>query len=275
MSSRTYRRAPRTKFEATGKFSKTRMRDRSPTRRPANRKGYSSVARTRGAAVTGEMKYFDTESTLVAITPVTSTWVAGTESDPETTINLGDAAVATPLTLFAPKVSAALNGRIGRQCKVLKIKVKGTVSIPIASAGNVGRSASQVRVLLVHDMQTNAAQMTALSLLNGASASSATINSFQNPNNFGRFRVLKDKTFSLMDPNMAGEVAAANLVSNGRLIPFKWNISFKVPIEVHFNAVNGGTVADVVDHSFHIIAGCQDNGLGALLSYYARVCYKE
>ena len=68
----------------------------------------------------GEMKYFDTYKTTTALGVVTTTWPAGAMVDPTTTVNLGAAAVATPLSLFVPTVGSALNQRIGRSVLVRK-----------------------------------------------------------------------------------------------------------------------------------------------------------
>lgn len=241
------------------------------------RKGYSSVARTRGGAVTGEMKYFDATLSDSALSAVTSTWVAGTMKDPDTTINLGSAAVATPLCLFCPTVGAALNQRIGRKVLVRKIKVTGTINIAQQAAQAAADSANKIRILLVQDMQTNSAQMTGAQLLNDANAAqpTVTINAFQNPNNFGRFRVLKDKMFTLSNLNLAGSPTAADVIQASLRYAFKFSVNFKVPLEVHFNATNGGTVADIVDNSFHIVCGCENISYAPTLSYYARTSYKE
>lgn len=264
------------------KFAETQAPKRAVTRgdylakrnAPQNRQGYSSVARPRGAAVTGEMKYFDCEATQVAIPAVTTTWVAATMIDPETTINLGDAAVANPLNLCSPKVSAALNGRIGRSILVRKIKVRGHIAVAVQAAQTACDFPVYCRLMLVQDQQTNAAQMTGAALLNDASAADATINSFQNPNNFGRFRVLKDKTIVLQDPSGFNDAAGTGAV-NGLIRPFKMTVNFREPVKVQFNATNGGTVADIVDNSFHIVAGVQTASMTPLLSYYSRVSYKE
>ena len=48
--------------------------------------------------------------------------------------------------------------------------------------------------MVVQDQQTNGAQMTAAQLMNDAGAADTTINSYQNPNNFGRFQVLRIRT---------------------------------------------------------------------------------
>lgn len=242
---------------------------------PYQRPGYGSVSRARGAAVTGEMKYFDCDlhgSNLVA---TTTTWPNGTVQDPGTTINLGDAAVATPLCLFAPKVSAALNGRIGRKCRVLKIKVMGTLLIAPQAGVATADAGMTVRLLLVQDCQSNATQMTAAQLLNDATANGSTIHAMQNPNNFGRFIVHKDKKYTFADFTQAGEVAAANLVQGSKAVNFKMTKSFKIPIQINFNATNGGTVADIIDHSFHVVAAQGGTAVQATISYYSRVCYKE
>jgi len=241
---------------------------------PLTRVGYDSVPRTRGAPVQGEMKYFDCDRTAQAITIVTTTWPAGTVKDPETTINLGSAAVAAPLCLFAPTVGSALNQRVGRQVRVFKIKVKGTIIVPVQTGQTAADAATQCRIVLCQDMQTNASQMTGDQLFQNATGASTTISTFQNPNNFGRFRVLKDKMCILQNPNTQ-QPGVTVYDQAGLKRSFKMNINFKKPIIVHFNATNGGTVADIVDHSFHILAGCDDTGLVPQLAYYSRVAYKE
>lgn len=239
------------------------------------RAGYGGVPRTQGAAVIGEMKYFDCELAANALVACTNTWPANTMQDPATTINLGSAAVATPLCLFAPTVGAALNQRIGRKVKVLKIKLLCTLSIAPQAAQNAADTSSNIRLMLVMDQQTNAAQMTGAQLMNDASTGSTTVNSFQNPNNFGRFRVLKEKRFAMANPNMTGSPTTGDVISDGLKRVFKINVTFKNPVEVHFNATNGGTVADIVDNSFHVVAATDSTALAPLLSYYSRVCYKE
>lgn len=229
------------------------------------RVGYGSVARTRGAQVSGEMKYFDTERVATAIAACTTTWVAGTILDP-VTFN----------TLCVPVVGAAINQRIGREIKVLKIKLRGHIIIGAQSAQNVADNASHFRMMLVQDMQTNAAQMTSAQLMTDQAAGETTINSFQNLNNFGRFRVLKDKIFSIGNANLAGSPTTGDLVQSGIKRPFKMNVKFaKFPCRVRFNATNGGTVADIIDNSFHFIIGTDNTALTPNVTYTCRVCYKE
>jgi len=240
----------------------------------APRIGYSSVPRTRGGAVTGEMKYFDCDFTG-AISACTTTWVAGTIRDPSTTINLGDAAVANPANLCSPKVSASLNGRIGRKIKVLKIKLHGFIQVPTQATQAAADVAGFMRLMLVQDTQTNAAQMTGAQLMQDATGNNETSLSFQNPNNFGRFKVLKEKQFTVRDLNMAGSPTGADLIQNGTIYPFKISVKFRKPVTVNFNAVNGGGVADIIDNSFHVVCGANNISHAPTLYYYSRVCYKE
>lgn len=227
-----------------------------------NRKGFSSVARTRGAAVTGEMKYF--ESLLSASALTASVDWTGTEHDP-----------ATLLTLFDPIVGAGVNQRIGKSVKVLKIKIKGI----IASAPQIDQTAadggSMIRMLLVQDMQTNSAQCQGEQVMAapGTATSNLVNQSFQNIDNFGRFRVLKDITTNLQNPNMSYD--GTNMEQAGLIRSFKMTAIFKNPVIVRFNATNGGTIADIVDNSFHFIAQTSNIALAPTISYNCRVCYKE
>lgn len=233
------------------------------------RSGYSTVARTRGVYSKGEMKYFDSELTTTNLVAA-SDW-AGTELDPN------QVPVVGINTLFAPTVGAGINQRIGKACKVLKIKINGMVIIPSQAAQANADSSSIVRIALVQDMQTNATQAQGEQIFTPAVTANTglAISSFQNINNFGRFKVIKDKAFIFTNVNMAGSPTAADVISSGLVKRFKWTIKFRKPVQVRFNATNGGTIADIVDNSWHIIANCSSNQLTPSVLYYCRVCYKE
>jgi len=234
-----------------------------------------SVARTRGGQVNSEMKYMDSTFGPTAINAITTDWT-GTEVDPATTINLGSAAVANPLNLCSPITGASLNNRIGRQIEVRKIKIHGSLSVAPQSAQADADPVTKIRLILVQDMQTNAAQAQGEDLMGPATANGSTqINAFQDPKNFGRFRVLKDKMFQISDLNFAAIDTGPSIFQAGKLISFKMNVNFKQPIRVRFNATNAGTVADVVDNSFHLFAAQLNSATACNLAYYCRVCYKD
>lgn len=234
-----------------------------------------SVARTRGGQVNSEMKYMDSYKDATNIAAITTDW-QNSEMDPTGTVNLGSATVGNPLNLCSPTVGAALNNRIGRQIEVRKIKIHGHIYVANQAVQGATDVPSKVRLILYQDMQTNAAQAQGEDLMGpGQAAGQLTINCFQDPKNFGRFRVLKDKMYQISDLNMAGSPGGNDVVQAGKIINWKMNVNFKTPVRVRFNATNVGTVADIVDNSFHILAAQVNSSYGAQLTYYCRVCYKD
>lgn len=263
MSKRSYGNAGLTRVYAAGTFKAPRRATYASTGGSATfvpRAGYSSVARTRGASVQGEMKYFDTEVAGGAI-PSIAAWT-GTEFDP-TTFN----------TLCVPTVGAAINQRIGKAIKVMKIKINGIITVAAQSDAAAADGGSKVRLILYQDKQTNAAQAQGEQVMTPSTAAANAPNVFQNIDNFGRFVVLKDKTIIMENPNLTYD--GTNVEQNGILKPFKFTVKFKTPVQVRFNATNGGSVADIVDNSFHVIANCSSTGLLPNINYVCRVCYKE
>lgn len=250
-----------------GEFKRTRKFTQGGEKRQAliyRRRGYSTVPRTRGVYSRGEMKYFDTERSSTALTAAAA-W-AGTEFPPN---------VGTPTTLCVPTVGAAINQRIGRGIFVYKIKVRGQINVANLTNQTAGLSAANVRLLLVQDMQTNAAQAQGEDIMTAPTGATAllAVGSYQSLANFGRFKVLKDKTIMLQNPNAAFD--GTNIEVFGIQKPFKFNIRFRKPVCVRFNATNGGTIADIVDNSWCIYANCSNIGLAPTITYQARVCYKE
>jgi len=230
------------------------------SKKSKTRAGFTSVARTRGASVTGEMKYFDTQVSLTAISE-DNTW-ANTEVDP-----------TTFLTLFVPVLGAGINQRIGKAAKILKLKMKFLISCAAQQNQTGADPAANIRIIVYLDKQTNSAQAQGEQVMTAGSSDATALLSFQNIDNFGRFQVLMDKNVILQNPNMSYD--GTNIEQSGLSKTFKFNKKFKKPIEVRFNATNGGTIADIVDNSLHVLALCDNDDLAPLISYYSRVCYKE
>jgi len=218
------------------------------------------VARSLGnpRAIT-ERKYYDSQYSAVVV--ATSTSFASAEADP-TTLN----------TLCVPVTGDDYNNRTGRKIQVLSIKVNGSISMAAQADQTAADSGAAIRLLLVQDQQTNGAQLNSEDVLSSGDASSAT-NFFQNPAFFGRFRVLKDKRISVQNPTLTYD--GTNIEQSGMIKLWKMTIKFKKPVVVHFNATNGGTIADLVDNGLHFIAGCSNVSFTPTLSYYSRVSYKE
>lgn len=228
------------------------------------RMGYDSVPRTRGVYAAGEMKYFDTERGSTAI-PASTDWTA-TEFPP----NIG-----TPNTLLAPTVGSAINERIGRAVNIHRLFIRGSVLAAAQVSQSAADSATQIRIALVQDMQTNASQAQGEEIFQAPTNASAlnAVNTFQSLANLGRFKVHKDKTFILESPSIAFD--GTNVAQSGLQKTFKMKVSFNPPLRITFNAVNGGTISDVVDNSFCIYANCSSTALTPTISYNCRVYYKE
>lgn len=229
---------------------------------------YQTVPRTRGVYAMGEHKYFD--QAIYGTVAKSSTWSGALTEDP------------TKKTIFAPKQGAGINERIGREVNVHKIRLFGYVQLgsenDSASAAVYGQG---VRLLVVQDLQTNATQMDSADLMDGSSNNSV-ITAFQNIDNFGRFRVLKDKLLIVQDPNFLKDGTDATKIDTNAIIrPFKISINFKKPIRVRFNQTNGGTIADIVDNSFHVVANARTFGAAdatqptVSISYRSRIVYTD
>jgi len=236
---------------AKKKIKKTMM-----TKRGARR----FVPRTSGALSLTESKVFDTFYSA-AIPAITTSWSSGI-ADP-----------ATFLCLCVPVVGAALNQRIGRAINYFKIKIRGQVKCAAQTAQSASETSSSIRVLLVVDKQTNAAAMTAAQLMAPDASTNMSVASFQNTDNFGRFQVLKDKRFVITNANLVGSPTAGDVAQQGMVKLFKINYTFRKPLTAHFNATNGGTIADIVDNSLHVVAACDNASYVPQLQYACRVVY--
>lgn len=216
------------------------------------------VSRTPGGQITADNHYFDTERTATTVASSTANWT-NTEYDPNTT---------AMLCLFAPVTGDDITNRTGRKVFVKKIRIHGAFQcLPqsVQASGDVGEA---IRVIVYQDKQTNAAQSQGEDLI-ASGAGSDALHMHQNLANLGRFKVWYDKIINIDVPQMTG--AAAAIETAGVIRHFK--ISIKPNCWVNYNATNGGTVADVVDNSFHVIMNTQSTNLAATVAYKVRTVF--
>lgn len=207
-----------------------------------------------------ERKYFDSIRTSINFPSAAGGSWNSAELDP-----------ATLNTLFAPVTGDDFLNRDGRKVQVISIKIKGLIQQAVQAAQTAADPIPVVRVLLVQDTQTNATQLNSEDVIGNAVTS--PIFGFQNPAFFGRFKVLKDKTFAIPVPFSAQD-AAGTFVQGSKDIPFKFTRKFRKPVVVHFNGTNGGTVADIIDNSFHMIGTQSENaGMQVSITYQCRVTF--
>jgi len=247
------------------------------TKRPKAKK--RRVSTTSGAMVTqarvfiprsygnpmaySETKYFDKELAAKAVQSVAGTSWADTECDP-----------ATTNCLFAPTQGNDFNNREGRKCWVKSIKLRGTVLFASGVNLSVASPAQKIRMILYMDKQTNGAQAQGEDVIDsGVTATEPVIDEFQNPKNFGRFRVLWDRVYLKRPTSTSYD--GTNLETGADYRSFKVFKKFKKPILVHFNATNGGTISDITDNSFHLIVGKVDGNSVVTLNYKSRVSFCE
>ena len=145
--------------------------------------------------------------------------------------------------------------------------------MPRTEAHGTGITPGVVRYGVFQDMQTNSSQADGSLVMTPTATSMQAPYTYQNIDNFGRFKVLKDKTCVLQDPNLSGDAASHDV--NGKVVPFKISIKFKQPLKMRFNQTNGGTIADIIDNSLHFFANTNAGTFILTLDYLCRVCYKE
>jgi len=203
-----------------------------------------------------ERKYFDSEKTLTAVTSGQST-AAGLEFDP-----------ATLNSLFAPVQGDDFDDRHGRKVSVLKIKIRGLFGYAVQADQTAPDVVPFLRILLVQDKQSNSTQLNSEDVL----LSTGTLG-MQNPAFFGRFRVLKDKYYRVPPPLL--QYDGTNMEQSGAYVPFKISHRFKKPVIVHYNAGVAGTMADVIDNSFHIIATVDASNLAVAARYICRTTFVD
>ena len=219
------------------------------------------MARPRGAnyiANKTECKYFDSYRAQVALNAPTNDW-SNTEYDP-----------ATANCLFAPTMGTAFNNRVGRKCWIKNIKIRGQITVDMGTAD----SPTCVRIIVYRDKQTNGtfAQGENVIGMGGAIPAPAAINAmnmFLNPDNFTRFEILKDKVIVIRDTNNAVGGAA------GEYAVHNFKIKINKYCEVEFNAGNTGTVSDIINNSFHVIAMANGIAGAPKIQYFCRVSFKD
>jgi len=169
------------------------------------------------------------------------------------------------LCLFAPTQGDDISNRRARKVFVKKIRVSGKIIVPAATSLSAPQAPTQVRVLLYMDKQTNGSQVSPAVLMASGNGSDAT-HMFQSTAGFGRFKVLKDKTFTLAPTGTFGP-STGNLIGQTG-VTREFSFTVKPNVWVNYNATNGGTVADIIDNSFHMACN-QSNTISASQAYIA------
>lgn len=237
------------------------------------RKGFPSVARTRGPMFASpEIKYYDAVRNYIIIPAV------GTQ-------NLtADTSTAPPQgTLCCPILGNDINNRVGRKINVRTIRINGQIYFP----AQVGESSIDgplvVRVIVLQDKQSNATLCTLLDSHQTNLISNSAITAINVPQNLatlGRFRVLKDKRYTMADDlSMVGNYSTATLGQAGQVINFKYNLKFKKHPTVHFNTKTDNVFDNIYSNNFVLYACATYSSTvppaAAYITYFSRASFYD
>jgi len=208
--------------------------------------GYNPNIRT-GGYLGIERKYFDTVKTATALS---ASW-AGGELDPT-----GDG-------LCQPTKGTGPTNRDGDHIVVKSIQVRGKVYIGAKSDQDDVKNPSSYCMLLVHDRQTNGAQLNAEEVM---VATDPETMAYRNLQYSKRFKVLAARRGNLYETaTIADGANTGSTTGNAHFV--NWNIRCNIPVDFKGDA---GTIADIVDNSFHIIA-VSEVAATVYVQYHARV----
>lgn len=244
-------------YGGVSKFKKVAAR-RSNTQKQIN-----SLNRRIGGFMGLEMKFLDTSIALTAI---------------DTQSNLTGANV-DPVTIDCLNSMVQGDGeqeRLGRHIVMHSIKVKGHVELPLKEDSGIPLDQIGIKCYLILDKQTNAAQMLSAQVFtNQGAAIDGTTQLFRNMQHTDRYTVL-DSYSTVIKPNQTVSTDAGGVATffhHGKVIHnfslgYRWPRGKKV-----LYAGTTGTIANIQDHSLHVLAFADEAGEVAQIVYNARLRY--
>ncbi len=199
---------------------------------------YARANRRTGGYQNMELKFVDYEITATAIG---TSWA--TRED------------ATAKCITATAEGVGESNRDGRKYSIHSIHARFELAFPALESQAAPQHDSIVRVVIVLDKQTNAADVTATDVMNGGGTNDYL--AYRNLQNSGRFIILMDKKITMKMTNQYNE-GAINLFANGIIKRFfEFNKKFATPIKVVCPGTSA-VVGSISDNSIHIIAVASD-----------------
>lgn len=226
------------------------------------------VTRTLGTPTAyGESKYYEVDYQPTPIPLIGSTWSV---TNAVVLPNLGFRVIA------APTRGTESFDREGRKIKLCSVRINGLINQVPQVSQTAGDNSTHFRLILVLDTQCNGTQALGADVIASSNASTnntSQIYSFQNISTFGRFKILKDKRYSITSVPIAG--IGTSLIQGGSLKQFKINHVFSKPLVINFNAGNTGGVGDVVDNNVFLMCGATNVEAAPSLQFRCRIMFKE
>lgn len=172
---------------------------------------------------------------------------------------------ATVNCIGCPAQGDGQSNRDGRRYTVKRITIKGVISMAETEVLTDPEGDIYVRIALVQDTQTNAAQAAATSIYADPGGSVLDVIAFRNLANSKRFKVLKEHLVIVKRGQATMFQAANSFAAAITLNRFTIDVKLNVPVQCTSTT---GNVTNVADNSFHLVALAF--GSPGLLTYVAR-----
>lgn len=157
------------------------------------------------------------------------------------------------------------SSRDGRAYSINSVHIHGTVLHPVDTDKATPIDGDAMRIVVVHDSQTNGAEVTATEVMDAGA--SVDWLAFRNLQFTSRFKVLFDETIVINPVGTAGQ-DADNFNTGINVRHFSFNKKFKTPLKVNCNATTA-VVGAIVDNSIAVLAITKAGIL--ILQYESRV----
>ncbi len=189
----------------------------------------------------GELKFFDTTRADTA---------------------MGSSGAIANLSLNLIPQGVTESERVGRKCRIRSLVMRGEMVQPTTT--DVAAAGAKGRVIIYVDKQCNGATAAVLDILD-----TATVNSFRNLANSGRFQILMDKTY-----NMSVRASAGNGTANDTaewLVPWSFfKSTCDIPIEFDNTT---GAITEVKTNNIGVLTIANEGA--TLFGYIARVRFSD
>ncbi|AGS36184.1 hypothetical protein [Circoviridae 3 LDMD-2013] len=214
-----------------------------PRSRPPSRR-YRLPNLRIGGWLNRELKFKDVQRNVSI-----STTIAGSEIDPDGGVNC----------LNAISQGDGEEQRDGRGYKITSVHLRGYVLF--AGQSGAGATSDHMRIILLQDTQTNGTQFNAEDVIdNSSGVNELQTVAFRNLENTNRFKILKDIVVHKPTTGLAGNQAnPGDVESNSATMPIQMDVNFKYPVNVLCTGT-GGTVSNLTDNSFHLMAISVNSG---------------
>jgi len=203
-----------------------------------------------------ETKYFhyDFATTAFGVTGgLTTAW----------TNSIGD-------SIFIPALGDDDNARNGRVVQLEKINIRGMIDCPV-DAVTAGGAAPFIRIVVASLIQAkgDAPLPAEMMTSNGVFA-------VMNPDNFGQYRILKDKIIQFPYMTSTQGAVAGSFHTEGYTKSFHITHKFKTPLKVKFTNIDGVGVDGSVSENNIFVAAMASNILnGPRMTFHSVCSFKD